>query len=236
MIKGVNFALKPGESLAVIGPSAAGKTTLIRLLIGTLPASAGTSGSTAPTCTSGCARTSGRHVGYLPQDVELFDGTVFANIARMGEAAPEEVFEAAQLAGCHEMILRLPNGYETEIGDRRPVPVGRPAPAHRPGPRHVRPAEVRGAGRAEQQPRRRLRGAPAPRPGALEGERHHRGAGVAPADPGAGRGQGAAAEGRRHGDVRPARRGPEAPDVPGRPAEVPAAGRRRGWKDREPPR
>ena len=117
LIKGVNFALAPGESLAVIGPSAAGKTTLIRLLIGTLPASAGTVRLDGADVYQWLREDFGRYVGYLPQDVELFDGTVFQNIARMTEASPEAVYEAARLAGCHEMILRLPNGYETQIGD-----------------------------------------------------------------------------------------------------------------------
>src|SRR5215211_7330196 len=117
MVKGVNFVLSTGEILAVIGPSAAGKTRLIRLLIGTLPASAGHVRLDGADVYQWMREDFGRHVGYLPQDVELFDGTVYANIARMGQAEPEQVYEAAKLAGCHEMILRLPNGYETEIGD-----------------------------------------------------------------------------------------------------------------------
>jgi PrtD family type I secretion system ABC transporter len=117
IVKGVQFTLNPGESLAVIGPSAAGKSTLIKMLIGTLAPSAGAVRLDGADVHSWMREDFGRYVGYLPQAVELFEGTVFRNIARMGESRPEQVFAAAQLAGCHEMIMRLPLAYETEIGE-----------------------------------------------------------------------------------------------------------------------
>ncbi len=117
VLRNVGFQLRPGESLGLVGPTATGKTTLARLLIGNLRPLAGHVRLDSADVAGWDANDLGRHVGYLPQDVELFAGTVRENIARMSTGAPEDVIRAAQLAGVHEMILRLPNGYETEIGD-----------------------------------------------------------------------------------------------------------------------
>jgi ATP-binding cassette subfamily B protein/ATP-binding cassette subfamily C protein len=116
-IRGVSFKLEPGEALGLIGPTASGKTTLVELLVGNLPPRSGHVRLDGGDITQWDPEDRRRYVGYLPQDIELFRGTVADNIARMGDAAPEDIIAAAKIAGVHETILRLPRGYNTDIGD-----------------------------------------------------------------------------------------------------------------------
>lgn len=119
ILKGVTFALEVGEVLGVVGPSAAGKSTLARVIAGVWQPQSGNVRLDNADLHLWPREALGQFIGYLPQDVELFSGTVAENIARMKlpGAHSQEVIEAAQLAGAHEMILRLPSGYETDIGE-----------------------------------------------------------------------------------------------------------------------
>lgn len=116
ILKGVSFALKAGEVLAVIGPSASGKTTLARLLVGVWPATQGRVRLDGVDVHTWSKVELGPHIGYLPQDVELFDGSVAENIARFGSATQGDVEQAARAVGLHEFILSLPRGYDTQVG------------------------------------------------------------------------------------------------------------------------
>jgi len=115
IIKGVSFAIPAGECVSVIGPSGAGKTTLAKLITGCLPPSAGTVRLDGADLMNWSDVQLRRTIGYIPQDVELFTGTVRDNIARFSEAKDEEVVAAAKAANAHEMILALPKGYETVV-------------------------------------------------------------------------------------------------------------------------
>ena len=118
ILSALNFALTAGEALAVIGPSASGKSTLARLLVGIWQPQRGHVRLDGVALGQWDPEALGQQVGYLPQDVELFDGTVAENIARFDEAAEAEaVIAAAGLAGCHDLILSLPDGYNTGIGE-----------------------------------------------------------------------------------------------------------------------
>jgi ATP-binding cassette subfamily C protein/ATP-binding cassette subfamily C exporter for protease/lipase/ATP-binding cassette subfamily C protein EexD len=117
ILRNVSFEVLPGESVAIIGPSAAGKSTLCRLLVGTLAPAAGHVRLDGSDVVHWDPVQLGRYIGYVPQDVELFAGSVRENIARMGAIDDNAVVEAASLAHAHEMIQRLPDGYETQIGE-----------------------------------------------------------------------------------------------------------------------
>jgi ATP-binding cassette subfamily C protein len=120
VIQGVGFALEAGDGLGIIGPSASGKSTLARALVG-IWQPLGTAGGVrldGATLDQWSADALGRHIGYLPQDVALFSGTVADNIARLdGAASSESIIAAAKAAGVHDMIVQLPDGYETRIGE-----------------------------------------------------------------------------------------------------------------------
>ncbi|WP_025034221.1 type I secretion system permease/ATPase [Bradyrhizobium sp. DOA9] len=118
VVQEASFALNPGQGVGIVGPSASGKSSLVRAVVGVWGAARGKVRLDCAALEQWSSEALGRHIGYLPQDVELFAGTVAQNINRF-EPAPdaEATIAAARAAGVHEMVLRLPNGYDTPIGE-----------------------------------------------------------------------------------------------------------------------
>jgi len=116
ILAGVSLSLEPGEAMAIVGSSGAGKSTLVRLLTGLWQPNAGVVRLDGVDLVQWDREELGPWLGYVPQDVELFAGTVAENVARLGKVDPEAVVRAAQRAGIHDMVLALPNGYDTVIG------------------------------------------------------------------------------------------------------------------------
>ena len=116
VINGIDLALNKGEVLAIIGPSASGKSSLARAMVGVWPSTHGSVRLDGAEISQWSREALGPYLGYLPQDIELFAGTVAENIARFAEVDSAKVIEAATLAGIHAMILRFPHGYDTQLG------------------------------------------------------------------------------------------------------------------------
>lgn len=117
LLKNLNFGIVPGDVLGVIGPSGSGKSTLARLLVGIWPAMVGKVRLDGADIFHWNKGELGPYIGYLPQNIELFGGTIAENIARFGEIDSEKVVAAAKSAGVHDMILHMPEGYDTKLGD-----------------------------------------------------------------------------------------------------------------------
>jgi ATP-binding cassette, subfamily C, bacterial exporter for protease/lipase len=116
-LRNISLSLKPGDVLGVIGPSGAGKSTFARLAIGVWPAAVGSVRLDSADVYQWNKEELGPFVGYLPQDIELFAGTIVENVARFGKVDPIKIVNAAKQAGVHEMILQMPQGYNTVLGD-----------------------------------------------------------------------------------------------------------------------
>jgi ATP-binding cassette subfamily C exporter for protease/lipase len=117
ILKNINLQVPAGTVTVVLGPSGSGKSTLARVLMGIWPDVSGNVLLDGLPMNGWSRIELGPHLGYLPQDIELFEGTIAENIARFGEVNPSDIIDAAQNAGLHDMILRLPKGYDTPIGE-----------------------------------------------------------------------------------------------------------------------
>ena len=117
VIRGMSFSVQPGESVGIIGPSGSGKSTLARLLVGLWTPTAGTVRFDGAELDQWTRDDLGRHIAYLPQTIELFAGTIAENIARMGKVDAKEVVKAAEQAGVHDLVVRMPRGYMTKVSD-----------------------------------------------------------------------------------------------------------------------
>lgn len=117
ILRGINFRIEPGEVLGIIGPSGAGKSTLARHLVGVQAPSAGAARLDGADISTWIRSSLGQHLGYLPQDIELFADSVAANICRFNDGDDGAIIAAAKMAGLHEMIVRLPEGYDTQVGE-----------------------------------------------------------------------------------------------------------------------
>ena len=116
VLKGINIDIPQGITVGIIGASGSGKTTFAKAILGVWPIASGVARLDGADIHQWDSQKLGKYIGYLPQDIELFEGTIAENIARLGEVDDQKVVAAAQMAGVHEMILKLPNGYDTQIG------------------------------------------------------------------------------------------------------------------------